>query len=206
MPDDELLPLFPLELVLFPGAELPLHIFEPRYRRMVEQARESHTEFGVVRTAGGGVEPVGCTAVVEDVTKRYEDGRFDVATRGVRRFQALDFDRSQDVLRARVEFIDDEPSSPLEPSAVKRLFELAEQAAGLAHASLERPFVLDDPLPSFQAAAALPLDLTLKQELLTLRSEPERVGKLASYLQAWVAKQRATQIMKGRSETNGRAH
>ena len=206
MPDDELLPLFPLELVLFPGAELPLHIFEPRYRRMVGRAHEFHTEFGVVQTAGGDVESVGCTAVVEEVTKRYEDGRFDVTARGVRRFRSLDLDSSREVLRAKVEFFEDEPSPPIEASAVERLFELAKQAAGLASTSLENDFILDDPLPSFQAAAALPLDLGLKQELLQSRSEPQRVGKLTAYLQAWVAKQRATEIMRGRAATNGRAH
>ncbi len=206
MPESELLPLFPLELVLLPGAELALHIFEPRYRQMVGSAWEFKSEFGVVMAEKSGLQQVGCTAIVEEVTQRYEDGRFDVATRGMRRFRVVDVDQSREFLQAKVEYFEDEPSPPIEPADVKRLFDLAQQAAKLTNTQLERAFIHDDPLPSFQAAAALPLDLALKQQLLISRSETERVVQLTSYLQAWVAKRRATEIMKNRAQTNGRAH
>ena len=91
-----LLPLFPLQLVVFPGAAIPLHIFEERYRDMVGEAEARGTEFGIVRTITRGEETgiahTGCTVTVESVVNRYPDGRFDVITRGRRRFQIVSLD------------------------------------------------------------------------------------------------------------------
>src|SRR5947209_19237850 len=82
----DLLPLFPLELVLFPGMALPLHIFEPRYKEMIGECLEHDSAFGIVRAVEDGVAHVGCSAEVVTVVKRYDDGRLDIVTRGLRRF------------------------------------------------------------------------------------------------------------------------
>ena len=76
------LPLFPLEVVLFPGTQLPLHIFEERYRLMIGDAVDRHSEFGVILQSGGKLASIGCAVIVERVTHRYDDGRFDVEARG----------------------------------------------------------------------------------------------------------------------------
>src|SRR5208283_36795 len=98
-----LLPLFPLQLVVFPGNLVPLHIFEERYREMVGEAETSGTEFGIVRTIAhgedNGIANTGCTVTVESVVKRYPDGRFDVVTRGRRRFQIVSLDDDKAYLR-----------------------------------------------------------------------------------------------------------
>ena len=82
-----LLPLFPLQLVVFPGSAVPLHIFEERYREMVGEAEAAGSEFGIVLAKDDGIVNTGCTVIVEDVLERYPDGRFDVLTRGQRRFE-----------------------------------------------------------------------------------------------------------------------
>jgi Lon protease-like protein len=64
------IPLFPLNVVLLPGAELPLHIFEPRYRQMVKDCLEDNSEFGMLLALPNGVARVGCTAEIVDVVKR----------------------------------------------------------------------------------------------------------------------------------------
>ena len=69
-----LLPLFPLDLVLFPNVAMPLHIFEPRYKEMIGELLQSKEKFGVVRATEQGVASVGCTADIVAVTKQYEDG------------------------------------------------------------------------------------------------------------------------------------
>jgi ATP-dependent Lon protease len=74
----ERIPLFPLNVVLLPGGDLPLHIFEPRYRRMIHQCIENETEFGMLLSLPKGVVRVGCTAEIVDVAKRYDDGRMDI--------------------------------------------------------------------------------------------------------------------------------
>ena len=69
-----LLPLFPLDLVLFPGASLPLHIFEPRYQEMISECLDRKQSFGVVRAKEEGVAEIGCTAEIITVAKKYPDG------------------------------------------------------------------------------------------------------------------------------------
>ncbi len=81
------IPLFPLDLVLFPGVPLPLHIFEPRYRQMTAECLAANTPFGIVRARPEGLAVIGCTAQIVRVLHRYPDGRSDILTQGVERFE-----------------------------------------------------------------------------------------------------------------------
>ena len=103
-----LLPLFPLDVVVFPRTALPLHIFEPRYREMVGEALANNSEFGIVLAKQEGIVNAGCTVVVEQVLKRYEDGRMDILTQGLRRFEVLYLDNEKEYLRASVQYFDDD--------------------------------------------------------------------------------------------------
>lgn len=199
-----MLPLFPLELVLFPGAELPLHIFEPRYRRMIGDAIDGQTEFGIVASTGKSLSPIGCTAIVERVVQRHEDGRFDVLTRGVRRFRTVAIDQEEEIVKARVEYFDDEPGPPLEQDEVRALYGLAIKAATLAGHRIDKPLDTDNLQPSFLAAAELPFDLAFKQKLLALRSETQRVAEMTTFLEAWIERQEATDRARALSMRNGK--
>src|SRR5271168_2923552 len=86
----ERIPLFPLNVVLFPGEQLPLHIFEPRYRRMVRECLDGKTPFGMLLSMPNGVVRVGCTAEILEVLKRYDDGRMDIVTAGRDPFRVLE--------------------------------------------------------------------------------------------------------------------
>ncbi len=120
----EKLPLFPLGTVLLPGASLPLHIFEPRYRQLTVDLMSGAIpgrSFGVIATRQGGTggsagteatHDIGCTAVLREA-RRLPDGRFDIDTRGDRRFRLLDIDdtSSSPYLMGSVEWVpDDEPA------------------------------------------------------------------------------------------------
>ncbi len=107
-----LLPLFPLQVVLLPGGELPLHIFEDRYKEMIGEVLRDHQEFGVVLASEKGVVNTGCTATIDKVLRRYPDGRLDILTRGRRRFEILLLNDERPFLRGAVEFFDDEASDP----------------------------------------------------------------------------------------------
>jgi uncharacterized protein len=115
------LPLFPLGTVLMPGASLPLHIFEPRYRRLTVDlvtGAVPDKHFGVVAVREGflpdddgiaALHEVGCTAELLDV-RRLPDGRFDIVTRGARRFRLLTLDtQARPYLTGTVEYLPDEP-------------------------------------------------------------------------------------------------
>jgi Lon protease-like protein len=126
----EMLPLFPLGTVLYPGLLLPLHIFEERYRQLVKDllANGEAPRFGVVAIRAGretgvsGVSalyPVGCTAVLRQVQK-YPDGRYDVVTVGVQRFRLLALDESRPYLQGEVELLPDEAGDPAEAELAAR--------------------------------------------------------------------------------------
>jgi Lon protease-like protein len=126
----EMLPLFPLGTVLYPGLLLPLHIFEERYRQLVRDllANGEAPRFGVVairegrETGVSGVSalyPVGCTAVLRQVQK-YPDGRYDIVTVGVQRFRLLAVDESQPYLRGEVELLPEEAGDPAEAELAAR--------------------------------------------------------------------------------------
>lgn len=101
------LPLFPLNAVLFPNTPLPLHIFEKRYRLLVARCIEEKLPFGVVYHRGEKMEQIGCSAQVDRVLKRYDDGRLDIVTVGRRRFSIESVDTSRPYLQALVHFLDE---------------------------------------------------------------------------------------------------
>ena len=181
-----LLPLFPLELVLLPGVPLPLHIFEPRYKEMIAECLEQKKPFGIVRASEEGVAEIGCTAEIVSVTKKYDDGRMDILTRGVERFEVLEVNEERSFLQAEISLVHDDnedgsgkPDAPLVEQAVRLHAEIAK----LAGADLSPA---DDSASnlSFLLAGSLPLDLDFKQNLLSTLSETKRLEAVVGYLQA----------------------
>jgi Lon protease-like protein len=156
----EMLPLFPLGTVLYPGLLLPLHIFEERYRQLVRDllADGEGPRFGVVairegrETGVSGVSalyPVGCTAVLRQVQK-YPDGRYDIVTVGVQRFRLLAVDESQPYLRGEVELLPEEAGDPAAAQLAARAVRPAFSEYLRALASLAQ----HDPQQAAGAAAA----------------------------------------------------
>jgi Lon protease-like protein len=174
------IPLFPLNLVLFPGAALPLHIFEERYREMVGECLAEGKAFGVVRADGEQMAIVGCTAKIVRVVQRYDDGRMDILCAGSERFEIEGLDESRKFLQADVEFFGDEGARSTRDD---REDCAALHFATLQMAGLEAPAMhLDLNAPvAFQLADALPSDLGFKQLLLASRSDAERTKKLRDF-------------------------
>ena len=183
MAGEGLLPLFPLEVVLFPGTQVPLHIFEERYRLMIGEVVDRHSEFGVILQTGGKLASIGCTAMVEpgSVTHRYDDGRFDVETRGGQRFKTVSLDERLPYLQARVEYFKDTSQAPADPESLQLALDLTNQVAEMLQLD---PLKAETsvPQPSFHLAHALPLELSFKQSLLAQKSEAERLADLSEYL------------------------
>ena len=96
-----LLPLFPLQVVVFPRTPLPLHIFEDRYKEMVGEAIRDSSEFGVVLAKDEGIVNAGCSVTVEKVLHMYPDGRMDILTRGKRRFEILSLNEEKELPAGR---------------------------------------------------------------------------------------------------------
>jgi Lon protease-like protein len=196
------LPLFPLDVVLLPGAPLPLHIFEPRYKEMIAECLKLKTMFGVVRAQENGLAGVGCTAEILTVTKEYEDGRLDIVTQGVNRFEVMEVNQERSFLQAEVFYLQDEPGAPSNQQ-LSRLLELHNEILQLAGAVPEQASVTADPQLSFRLAGALPLDLDFKQVLLGMRSEVERVEALTTYFENVLPKLRRTLHIRQKAGGNG---
>jgi uncharacterized protein len=190
----ERIALFPLGTVLYPGAVLPLHVFEDRYRLMVarltRQARDSDAagEFGVVAIRLGresGVDgvtalhEVGCMARLQHVDP-YPDGRFDIVTIGARRFRLLHVDTSEPYLQGDVEWLDEPAGSaaPVLAAAVAQRFEAYREAVLGPQGRRARG---TDPLPddptqvSYLVAASMVLDLGDHQGLLNAADAATRL-------------------------------
>jgi Lon protease-like protein len=198
-----LLPLFPLQLVLMPGAHLPLHIFEERYKEMIGEALRDNTEFGVVLVSGRGLEDTGCTASVEGVLREYPDGRLDIVTLGRRRFEIHLVNQERSFLRGAVEFFDDDP----EPAAAEPAFRAAAIAAYNTLQEIWKNPPLEesaytDPHLSFRLARAV-RDLAFRQALLKSRSERERIERLAEYLAPYALRASREQAAQTAAPNNG---
>lgn len=190
------LPLFPLNTVLVPGLVMPLHIFEPRYRGLVEDLLanpdEEEREFGIIAVRDGydvardglaALYPVG-TATVLRQAERLDDGRFDIVTTGSRRFRLVEIDQSEPLIRGLVEFLDDpsEPADALIATDVARRF-LTYRAAlsGQLPDEDELPPETEDVLPddptvlSYLVTAAMVLQTDERQELLSAPTTGDRL-------------------------------
>ena len=177
--------LFPLNVVLFPGELLPLHIFEPRYRRLVRACLDEKTPFGMLLALPNGVAHVGCSAEILEVTKRYEDGRMDILTVGRYPYRVVDLCTEDALLEGTIDYLEDEDSQ-VDPQNRAKLVELYEVCYTLLFSGMPVNLV-ESPQKwlSFAIAGALPLDLLWKQQILELRSEAERQDRLLRYLREW---------------------
>ncbi len=199
-----LLPLFPLDVVLFPGTPLPLHIFEPRYKEMVGECLANNAPFGIVRAQDQGLAEIGCTAEIISVTKEYPDGRLDIVTEGRNRFEVLHLNQERTFLRGEILLIADEPSGPSDEETA-RAVQLHGEILTLAGA-VQDLSAADNSVLSFYLAGSLPLDLNFKQKLLELRSERIRITTLIEYLNTILPKIQRASRARSSAGGNGQAH
>ncbi len=180
---DHLLPLFPLEVVLFPGCALPLHIFEDRYRVLIRECLEGKKEFGINLLLAGKLAPIGCTASVSTVIRTYADGRLDVIAEGRRRYTLTWYDTERALyLVGEVEYLA-ESDIPAEEELGRETVRLYNQLAATVYGETLPPaeYRSDDSRLSFTLARKAGMDLQQRQRLLELSTEQERMQMLRGY-------------------------
>jgi ATP-dependent Lon protease len=197
-----LLPLFPLQVVLLPGAELPLHIFEDRYKEMIAEVIHDRLEFGVILASEKGIVNTGCTAVIEKTLREYPDGRLDILARGRRRFEILMLNEERTFLRGSVEFFDDEDESVASSETRQRAIDgYNDMQKLLSKDSLDITDPTRIPL-SFRLAQPVS-DLMFRQTLLATRSESDRLRQLAEFFPVHNLRQKRIQHVKDVAPRNG---
>lgn len=198
---DDLLPLFPLRIVALPYCSIPLHIFEERYKAMVGLALRNQSEFGIVLAEAQGIVNVGCTVSVEEVVERYDDGRLDIICVGRRRFEIVVVDQEEDLLRASVQFFEDEDPSSTPAQRIEAM-SAWEQAKPLLPQAPETRIDPTQPQLSFRLGDAMP-DLDARQILLQLRSEEERLKQIVAYFNGYASRLARVAHARRVAPTNG---
>ena len=198
-----LLPLFPLEIVVFPSAPLPLHIFEPRYKEMIGECLAQERPFGMVRAKENALSAIGCSARIVTVIRKYEDGRLDIAAEGALRFEIIQVNQERSFLQAEVAFFEDETST-VSKNAADAVIQLHEQLFAVLGQTVE--IERDADFLSFYLAQDLPVDLDFKQTLLEMKSEAERIETLTEYYRATIPKIETSLRVRQRASGNGHVH
>jgi len=201
---DAQLPLFPLDVVLLPGAPLPLHIFEPRYKEMISECLAQKTPFGIVRTKQEGFVNVGCTAEIINVLKKYDDGRMNILAEGQRRFEVLQVNEERSFLQAEVFYLSDEADLP-SAGEQERAIQLHGEIMQLAGAQPEKADAAAGQL-AYRLAGSLPFDPDFQQALLEMNSEADRVRAVISFFERILPVLQQSAKAKRRAGGNGHVH
>jgi len=202
-----LIGLFPLNIVLFPGSSYPLRIFEPRYKILIQEAIDSDGVFGINLVADNKIAHVGCVAKVKNVLHRYSDGTMEIVVTGIERFRIEQYLPSdKPYLVADIETFDDETHAPpdfeLLETTIRLYNQLAEVIYGEAEPLLE-PSQWITGGAAFRIGQKAGLDLSLRQKMLEMLSEDERLTFLRQYLQELVPKVKEYETMQLLSRNDG---
>jgi Lon protease-like protein len=195
-------PLFPLGLVALPHEQVPLHIFEQRYRTMIAECLENDSEFGIVWLSDEGLKDVGCACRVEKVLEEMDDGRLNILCRGTRPFRLVDRVEHLVYPAGTVEWLDDKPEEP-DPATLERAREayaaLVESATD-EEADAERLADMD----AYAMAATVDFGLDAKQGLLDLRSENARLRLVSRLFRAAIKRLDFIERAQARARSNGK--
>ena len=166
------MPLFPLNIVVFPYEKVPLHIFEPRYKKMISESIENDTPFGIVLNNNGSVDSIGCSLNVTKILKHYNNGEYDLIATGEKCFQIIDKVKKDDLWIGNIEYME----NPIIEDK-KILIEVQNKYLELlVRLGKEENFdIYLERKISYQFLIGISLPLNLKRSILLLESERERL-------------------------------
>ena len=181
------IPIFPLPLVLLPGEKLPLHIFEEKYKKMIEYCLKNNQKFGIINSKNSDSLVIGCTASIEQLVGGENDSReYDILVSGVERFIVKSYNTSEPYKQAYVKTwndIDDTIDQTLLQEANVFLYEVLLKLG----ASSKIPQI-NVPKSSFEIASMLDIDKRAKKILLKSQSENDRLIVLKRILKKAIIK------------------
>ena len=195
---EELLPLFPLQTVLFPNSALPLHIFEERYKSLIQRSISDNAEFGINLVEGSSVSAVGCAAVVRDLLHRYDDGKMDIVVEGRRRYRVQRYDAQvAEYLMGTVQFLEN-TAEPPDRALLAETLRMYNTLVGIVYKGDPKYLVgmdREETELSFVLSQKSGMDVSMRQQLLELDSENARLRLVSRYLEAVLPKvERAEEI------------
>lgn len=196
------LPLFPLNLIAFPMEDLNLHIFEPRYRELINECLDDGKTFGIPTFLDGKLPGFGTEVRILSLSKRYDDGQMDVHTQGVRAFRILDFQNPVEMKLYSGGVVELLPKPPISPSVMIGLIERVKTLYNLLGET--NSFDVNKPQPySFQIAHKVGLSLEQEYLLLKMPTESERQGFLIQHLERIIPVLQEVERTKDKIKLNG---
>jgi ATP-dependent Lon protease len=197
------IPLFPLDIVLFPGQAVPLHIFEPRYQEMTRHCIDAQSPFGIIYFHNETLAQTGCSALIVKILKDYEDGRSDILTAGQDAFRLTRTHRDKPYLEGDVEYLE-EDFTAVDPAVSARLEELCQQCHRLLYGEDAPRFETEGGISlTYHVASELPVAAGTRQTLLEIRSEAERQTRLVAHLTEWYPQLQRREHVRGKAAGNG---
>ena len=195
--------LFPLPIVLVPTERIPLHIFEPRYRELIEECVEAGEDFGLALSSGdGAVHEIGTRARVTDVLEVLDDGRMNIVVEGGERFRLLELTTGRSFTTGIVEPVVD-LDEPADPEDIKRAAAIFAELAQLADTDVDLP----DPgseTYDWELAARVDFGVEPKQEILAATSPRARMSRLVELLDTSLEAMRLEASLRERASRNGK--
>jgi Lon protease-like protein len=195
--------LFPLPIVLVPTERIPLHIFEPRYKELIDECIELGQEFGLVLATGdGAVHEIGTRARVAQVVELLDDASLNIVVEGGERFRLLDLTSGRAFTTGIVEPVRDDDEPALAADA-ERALEIFTELAEVSESDVEVPDPLS-PLFDFELAARVDFAVEAKQELLSMTSPRARMTALVGLLEVALEAIRLELTLRERAGRNGK--
>ena len=195
-------PLFPLGLVALPGELIPLHIFEERYKTMIQMCLGEEREFGIVWLSDDGLREVGCACAIDRVIEQMDDGRMNLLVRGTRPFRVLERQGHLPYPAGVIEFVEDREDEIDAELAARR-------PRGLRRAVKRATERDPDPeelagMSAYAMAATVDFGLDAKQGLLDMRSENARLRLVTRLFRAAIKRLEFVDKVQERAQSNGK--
>ena len=166
------IPLFPLNIIVLPYEEVPLHIFEPRYKKMIKNSIKENSPFGIVLDNSGNIDNLGCSLYVTKIIKEYKSGEYDLIATGSKRFKILDKEKQDDLWIGEIKYINEEKITNKEiiKKVQNRYLELLMKLG--KNKNFENYIKIET---SYEFLKGISLPIEFKKDMLSINSELERL-------------------------------
>ncbi len=195
-------PLFPLGLVTLPSEFVPLHIFEARYRTMINECLDHEREFGIIWLSDDELKPVGCACLIDRVLDQMEDGRLNILARGTRPFRLVERQDELAYPAGTVEFLGDRTEQPDIDAALTARTAYTELVEGATDSEPDARKIAG--MTAYEMAATVDFGLDAKQGLLELRSENARMHLVTRLFRAALKRLEFSDRAQARARSNGK--
>lgn len=195
--------MFPLQLVVYPGQDLNLHIFEPRYKELVRECLEDQKDFGIPTFMNGEVQEFGTVVRIDKLEKEYPNGEMDIRTKGVQVFRVLEFlkELPNKLYPGGIISLQDPPTYD-KKGIYHRVADMVTE--------LHKGIGLNDPvfkdmtsLQSFDLVKYIGMNLSQQYDLLKIKSEAQRQGYILEHLKRMVPSVKEAELLRERIQANG---